>query len=321
MASYNGDLYAGIDKFHNEKRQIVPGRCFKYDPAAKEGSKWIDCGAPDNQNLETLMPFDGKLYCSTHYGIYIYQGDQKWQNIGFKPHNITQIHSIEAYRGKVHIGTWPQGYALRYEGDKKWAITGRLGIEEAKPGENEINEINDLAIHNGKMYAGVIPLSEVYRYESDGNWTMLKSLGQQPKTTRTDDATWRRLTAMASFQGKLYAGTGSCHGSTENTDPGDTLGRVYSIEAGHVVSHEHDIGHDWTHIAVVRRGKELQLYINGKLSTSSSTPAGREFDLTNTEPMLIGLGAQNYFTGAIAELRLYNKALDANAVQQLGAKK
>ena len=124
---------------------------------------------------------------------------------------------------------------------------------------------------------------------------------------------------MASYQGILYAGTGSVYGMSEDRDPDGTLGRVYSIQAGQIVSHENDIGGDWTHLTAVRRGAKLLLYVNGSLSASCTAPNDRLFDLSNTEPLLIGFGAQNYFTGAMSDLRLYDRALSDGEVKQLHA--
>jgi hypothetical protein len=311
MASFKGELYVGLDKL----KKTVPGKCFKYT-----GDAWVDCGAPDGENFENLLPFGGTLYGATHGSIFKYQGGKEWTCIGKLPFNINQIHSIEAYRGSLYIGTWPQGYALQYEGGEKWAIDGRLGVP-LKQGEREVNEINDLTVHNGKLYAGVIPKAEVYRYEGDREWTLLRSLAHKtPYDSKIAD-TWYRVTVMASYQGILYAGTGSVYGMSEDRDPDGTLGRVYSIQAGQVVSHEHDIGGGWTHLAVVRKGEVLQMYVNGKLSAACAAPKGRVFDLSNIEPLKIGFGAQNYFTGAMADLRLYDRALDVEDVKQLQANK
>ena len=303
MASFQGDLYVGLDHY------ALPGKCYRYS-----GSDWVDCGAPDGANLENLLPLGGTLYAATHGSIFQYDGGQKWTCIGDHPFGITQIHSLDVFCGRLHVGTWPQGYVLRYEGDKQWVNTGRLGLPPGKP---ECNEVNDLVVHNGKLYAGVIPKAEVYRYEADGQWTLLGSLGRRPDWARAKSPTWCRLTAMASYQGRLFAGTGSCQGRAQDVDPEGTLGRVYAAQVGQVVSHEHDIGAAWTHLAAVRRGAELRLYVNGRLSASSSAPGGRVFDLSNGLPLVIGFGAQTHFTGAMADLRLYGRALEAEEVKQL----
>ncbi|MBN2292415.1 MAG: LamG domain-containing protein [Pirellulales bacterium] len=307
MASFQGDLYVGLDSAFS-----VPGRCFKYTKGA-----WVYCGAPAEVNVENLLPLAGTLYGATHGSVFRYEGGEKWTCIGDHPFKITQIHSLDVYRGQLHIGTWPQGYVLRYEGDGQWTNTGRLGLPKGKP---ECNEVNDLTVYNGKLYAGVIPKSEAYRFEADGQWTLLGSLGRRPDWARDDSPTWCRVTVMASYQGKLFAGTGACQGRAADVDPDGTLGRVYAIQAGQVVSHEHDIGGGWTHLAVVRRGADLRLYVNGHLSMSSTAPEGRILDLSNSEPLSIGFGAQNYFTGAIADVRLYARALQAGEVARISGK-
>src|SRR5262249_58531870 len=54
MASYKGELYVGLDRVD---RASSPGRCFKHT-----GSEWVDCGAPDQENFENLLPLRGILY-------------------------------------------------------------------------------------------------------------------------------------------------------------------------------------------------------------------------------------------------------------------
>ena len=304
MGSFGGELYAGVDA-------IGGGKCFKYD-----GSKWADCGAPDGRNLECLLPVGGALYASTHGNVYRYEGGQAWTRIGLCPHQITQIHTMKSVAGRLWIGTWPQGYALRHEGGDAWAIVGRLGLPA---GERECNEINDLAVYNGKVYAGVIPKAQVYRYESDGQWTLLRSLAKRPDWHADRSPSWCRVTSLTSFRGRLFASTGSCQGRAVDVDPDETLGRVYALQAGQVVSHERDIGGDWTHLAVVRQGAELRLYVNGRPSISSQAPEGRAFDLANTQPMRIGFGAQGSFAGALADLRLYAGALAPDQIKELCA--
>ena len=120
LASYKGTLFAGIDR-------VGGGQLFRRD-----GERWVDCGAPDGRNLESLMPWDGALYVATHGNIYRYEADGKFTRVGQEPHDITQIHALHVFGGRLVAGTWPQGYVLRYAGGEKWDITGRLGLP---PGE------------------------------------------------------------------------------------------------------------------------------------------------------------------------------------------
>lgn len=168
---YNGELYGSIaDADRTEDKSHV----FRF----AGGKQWVDCGRPKPlDGAGCLLPFNGKLYCSSVFNIYEYQGGDEWKCVGEQPHGIEQIHSMTVLNGKLHIGTWPQGYALRYAGEKNWEIIGRLGLPV---GMRECNEINALSVYNGKVYAGVIPKAEVYRREKDGDWTMLNQLAQRP---------------------------------------------------------------------------------------------------------------------------------------------
>ena len=302
LASFAGELFAGLD-------DVGKGHAYKYD-----GRKWIDLGAPDGKNFECFLPWGGTLYAATHGNVYQYAGAQAWTKIGERPHDINQIHSMQVAGGKILLGTWPQGYVLRYAGGQKWDKIGRLGLP---PGEKLCNEVMDLVVYNGKLYAGLIPKAEVYRYEQDQKWTRLGSLATRPDWDVKNLFTWNRVTCLSSFHGRLYAGTGSCRGRAFDAAADASLGRVYSIQAGQVVSHEHDIGGAWTHLGAVRRGRKLELYVNGRLSASSELRQGPAFDLTTEVPMWIGFGSQNFFDGHIADLRWYQGALDLREIRRL----
>ncbi|MGE0608853.1 MAG: LamG-like jellyroll fold domain-containing protein [Pirellulales bacterium] len=302
LASFQGELYAGLDSAGG-------GLLFKYD-----GQEWINCGAPDGKNFECLLPVGGTLYASTHGNIYEYLGGKKWQRMGTAPHDINQIHSMQVFGGEILLGTWPQGYVLRRKGRDDWEKIGRLGLPE---GQNLCNEVMDLTVYNGKLYAGLIPHAEVYRYERDGDWKQLGSLAQRADWDERTTATWTRVTCLSAFRGRLYAGTGSCQGRALDAPVDPSLGRVQSIQAGQVVSHERDIGGDWTHIAAIRRGRDLELHINGRPTSVSTLRDGPLFDLTNTAPLWIGFGAQNFFHGQLADLRWYQGALDKAEIEKL----
>ena len=303
LGSFAGSLYAGMDK------GAGGGKVFRYN-----GDDWVDCGAPDGLNVEAFLPSGGKLYVATHGNIYRYEGDATWTCIGKGPHGITQIHCMAEIGGQLWIGTWPQGYVLRLEDSGQWTNTGRLGIPT---GLYDCNEVMDLRVHNGKLYAALIPKSQVWRYEADGNWTLMNSLASRPDWLPDDADTWCRVTCLNAYSGQLCAATGSCFSRAEHQDAEDTLGRVHGLKTGQVCSHEYDIGAGWTHVAAVRQGKETRLYINGALAALAHAPVRTTFDLSNTSPLYIGYGTQTYFKGAIANVRMYNIALSADAVRSL----
>ena len=51
----------------------------------------------------------------------------------------------------------------------------------------------------------------------------------------------------------------------------------------------------------------------------AATPECRALDLSNSEPLWIGFGAQTHFGGAISDVRLYARALKAEGVGQIHA--
>ena len=309
LGSYDGHLYAGLDADDGG------GRVYRLD-----GEHWVDCGAPDGRNVEGMLPMGGEFYVATHGNVYRYVGADQWEQIADCPYEINQIHSMAEVGGQLWIGTWPQGYVLRREADGSWTNTGRLGISE---GFYDCNEVMDLRVYNGKLYAGLIPKSQVWRYESDGHWTMVQSLGSRPDWSADEDAlaTWCRITSLGSYRGELIAATGTCVSRAEHQDPDDTLGRVWAWRAGVVASHEHDIGDAWTHVAACRRGRQVELYINGALSAVSELPARTSMDISTATPLLIGHGPQAPFAGDLADLRLYDQALPAAAVAALAGKR
>ena len=306
MASFQGELYVGLD------RGGGAGWCYRL-----ADDKWVDCGGFDEgDNFECLFALGGVLYGSSHFAVYRYEGGTQWTELARKPHGITQIHSMHEIDGKLAIGTWPQGYVLRLEDDGSWTNMGRLGIPEGD-GVAEINEINSLLMHNGKFYAGVLPKAQVYRYERDGQWTLLANLASRMDYDEAICPTWSRVVSLTTHGGKMFAATGASQARAIDVDAELTVGRVLSAQVGQMASHEDDIGGEWTHLAAVRDGKQLCLYVNGELSGHSVAPAGQSFDLNNAQPLTIGRGTTGTFDGAISDVRLYRGALSRHAVGEL----
>ena len=156
-----------------------------------------------------------------------------------------------------------------------------------------------MGVYNGKLYAGTLPLGQVYRYDGEDHWTCTGQLDTTP------DVKYRRAWSSAVFQGKLYYGT-------------LPSGKVFCLEAGRSATCGHQLEPGWRHLAAVRRGGMLKLYIDGKEVGTSSTFDPSQYDLTNEEPLKIGFGQHDYFHGSLCDLRLYRGALSAGEIEQLG---
>ena len=91
------------------------------------------------------------------------------------------------------------------------------------------------------------------------------------------------------------------------------------MQAGRCISYDRDLGPGWKHLAAVRRGDRLELYVNGQLAATSSTFAPADYDLTNDVRLRIGFGEVDYFSGQIREVRLYERALEGREIAELAA--
>jgi hypothetical protein len=309
LASFDGRLYAGDDR----------GMVHRMDA---EGT-WSCCGQLGaHDRVNALMVHQGRLYGAPHGAIFRYDGGARWTCVGGAPDRRdglfgeNQTHTLQVYQGHLWAGMWPQGKVLRYEGGPgEWTDTGQLGIATDV---YRINEVNDLTVYNGKLYTGALPLGEVYRYEQDGEWTGVGRLVHNEQMNPTDIFSWNRVPCMAVFQGRLFAGTSTCHGIA-SAAPHPGVGRVWSVEAGRNACFDGDLGSRWRHVAVVRGAERLTIYVDGAAAASSAPWGGQCLDLATTEPLVIGAGAQGTLHGWMADVRLYDSALGEKEIIELAA--
>ena len=308
LASFDAQLYAATDDC-----------CiYRYDGDAA----WTRCGdlADLSTKVFSMMPYRGKLYATGRETVHRYDGGTIWTpaSEGLLEDFITrQLHTLQVYEGQLYTANWPEGTVLRYEGARRWTDRGVVGIDTDT---FKINEINDLTVYNGKLYAGVLPKAQVWRYEGARRWTLVEQLVTNPQW-RADDpigASWNRVPCLTVFQGRLYAGTSTCHGRAETGCTTDA-GKVFAWEAGKSVSYDDDLGCDWHHLTAVMETDRLKLYIDGKLTATSSKFDPAMYDLCATVPLRIGFGPQDYFSGSMSGLRLYDRALTASEVEAVFA--
>ena len=195
--------------------------------------------------------------------------------------DTTQVYSFAVYQGRLHVCTWPNGSVFVYDPPSKnvWTNVGRLGEEK---------EVMGVAVYNGKLYAGTLPLGAVFRYDGPNRWTLTGQLDTTP------DVTYRRVWSMAVYQGRLFAGT-------------LPSGHVFSLEAGKCATYDRELAPGWRHVAAVKAGGPLKLYVDGQCVATSSQFDPAEYDLSNPSPLRIGFGQHDYFNGRMRDLRLYRR--------------
>jgi len=310
FASFQGQMYATTS--------VLNKRIYR----RAGDKKWEACGEPlPGEGTCAIQVYRGALHAAGNGGtIFRYEGGSSWKLIGDRPYDMNQVHSLDVYQGRLYAGTWPYGQVIRYEADNEWSDCGRMGLGTTRP--RPIDEIMDLTVYNGKLYGTAIPRAEVYRYDGDRRWTRLARFGTNPDFSEYQHPTWRRVTGMAVYAGRLFAGTGTCscddyRANDLNLD--ENAGRVFCMEAGHNVTYDDDIGLGWTHIAAIRTSESLDLYVNGARVSTRPVSIKQPCDVSNGASLLIGLGEQNYFTGKMRDARFYAGPLSGEQIEQLAS--
>lgn len=258
---------------------------FRYDG----GTAWTDLGTPSGRRVEALCVYNGAVYGGGYDAgeVYRYTPEEGWETVGALEGN-TQTYGFAVYRGALLVGTWPSGAVYQYESPGHWRHVGRLGEEK---------EVMPLVVHNGQLLGGTLPLAEVYRYSGRQTWQSLGRLDTTP------DVTYRRVWCLASFQGQLFAGT-------------LPSGRVYRANVGPCATCDRPLASGWRHLAGVRQGGELTLYVSGERAGVSQR-FDAAVDISCDAPLRIGRGEHDFFAGKIRDVRLYRRALATVEIAKL----
>ena len=279
LGVYKGDLYATTLK--------QPGfGLYRY----AGGTDWAYCGNPGRRVLNPCT-YNGGLYLVSYDapgGPFRFD-DAGWSYTGgtLDP-PIHQDYCFAVYGGRLHLSTWPQAYVHRLEDAGTWKACGRPADELETMG---------MMVYNGKLYAGTLPSSKVYRLDNGDTWT---PVGDQLDTA---EGKYRRAWSMALYGGELFCGT-------------LPSGKVFSLRAGACLTLDHALAPGWRHLAAVRSGRTLALYVDGAPAGTCTMPDGPAFDLATGRGLKIGAGPGDYFNGWMRDLRIYREALPETALRQ-----
>lgn len=307
LATYRGKLYVTGFNIGPD-----PGHVYEY----LGNQQWKACGEFQGWP-HTLVVHDGKLFTAYPQGeVFAYDGSA-WEPLGNPFGSLdecNQIHSMGIYHGELYAGSWPKGkVAVRRNG--AWVDLGRLG---------DATEVVGLAVYNGSFYAGTIPRAELFRYGGPGDWTSLRRLfdppGYEPVPVGSgakEVEDWSRASSLGVFNGKLFVATATCHRTRIDPPRADEVrGKVFSFSTGSCISYDRDLGDGWQSVAAVRRGKQLELYVQGQL-VSRQAQETSPLDVSVDVALRIGFGPQGYFRGQLREVRLYHRALESAEIRTL----
>ncbi len=342
LAVFDGQLYAGTGKYRvagsslpESENTTLGGHIFRY---AGE-SKWIDCGRlAESETVGGMVVYRNRLYASSLYrpaGFFRYEGGTTWKDVGSPPRpadlpgettqmrveamgvyngwlyatsydggrvfrfdgeswfdcgqlaDNTQSYAFAILQGRLYVGTWPSGRVYRFDEPHQWTDVGRLGEEL---------EVMGMLVHNGRLIAGTLPLAEVYEFDNTSSWKKLTRLDHTP------DVRYRRAWTMAEHDGRLFCST-------------LPSGKIYSWRAGRVAMAGKAFAAGWHHVAAVRSGGSIHLYVDGLLASTQSGFNAADYDLTCDQPLRIGFGPNDYFKGKLSDVRLYGRVLTVEEIQ------
>jgi len=98
-------------------------------------------------------------------------------------------------------------------------------------------------------------------------------------------------------------------------------GRIFSFEAGSNITWGDPMPAGWHHVAAVKSGDHLLLYVDGSQVAQSTSSDLSRFDLNNQCALRIGFGSNDYLLGRMADLRLYQRALHSSEIRRLSKNK
>ncbi|MFG0331849.1 MAG: LamG-like jellyroll fold domain-containing protein [Maioricimonas sp. JB049] len=287
LVVYRGHLYASS--------LYRPAGFFRYDG----GTTWTDCGCPvrpddlpgdtSHMRVEALGVFDGWLYATSYDGGRVFRFDgERWFDCGQLGEN-TQTYAFAVRQGDLYVGTWRSGRVYRFEEPHQWTDVGRLGDEL---------EVMGMLVHNGRLIAGTLPLAEVYEFDGDSTWKRLTQLDDTPQVQ------YRRAWTMAEHGGRVFCST-------------LPSGHIYSWRAGRVAMSGTALTPEWHHVAAIRTGSTIALYVDGALAAREEADEIGDFDLDCEKPIRIGAGPNDFFKGRLSDVRLYGRALSAAEIRKL----
>jgi hypothetical protein len=312
LAVFQGKLYASA-LYH-------PPGFFRY-----EGDQtWKECELPlqppdaegnsKAMRVEALAAYHGALYGTSYDGGRVFRFDgEHWEDCGQLGEN-SQTYSIAVYEGHLYVGTWPSGRVYRFEAPNKWVDCGRLGEEL---------EVMGMLVHNGRLIAGTLPLAEVYQFGRSllPEGTLQATTSPEPQQSRsargtywqklarldhTPDVRYRRAWCMAEHAGQVFCST-------------LPSGKIYSWRAGRVAMADRALSEGWRHVAAIRSGNALRIFVDGQQVAEETGFEPTEFNLSTEQPLQIGFGSNDYFQGRLSNIRLYRRALTADDISMLRA--
>jgi hypothetical protein len=97
-------------------------------------------------------------------------------------------------------------------------------------------------------------------------------------------------------------------------------GHIYSFQAGASVMAGNAEPAGWRHVAAVKHGDRLRLYVNGEQVAQSRPLDAAQYDLDVDKPLQLGFGQNDYFLGRLRDVRIYDRQLEPAELKVLSTR-
>ncbi|MBI3297578.1 MAG: VCBS repeat-containing protein [Elusimicrobia bacterium] len=181
LEAYNGRLYAGLSS----------GRLMQYEPSNGRWELLHVFAAPPGVGVQSLGVYDGRLFAGANPNVYVL--DTSTWSLSFTA--SASILALKAYDGKLFAATNNSGIISQFDG-QAWTVSN-------DPPETESSV---LTVHAGRLYAASAEPSNgrLYAYDAK-SWVLVRTLPNAAD----------KISALAAFGGRLYAGLEPASGNAE----------------------------------------------------------------------------------------------------------
>jgi len=227
LCVFNNKLYGGT---------YPNGRLFEWNGT----NAWVEVAPQLNsqQTIQSLCVFNGKLYGGTYNGgrLFEWNSTNAWVEVAPQLNSQTAIWSLCVFNGKLYGGAYGGGRLFEWNGTNAWVEVATRYLYEGG--------LFSLNVFNGKLYGGTSTFGYLFRWNDLNAWTSVAmgnvnspvygaalfdhsiyAIRYWTTYNITKLHRWNRVNAwttvitptsvfgdfisIASFNGVLYAGTGT----------------------------------------------------------------------------------------------------------------
>jgi glucose/arabinose dehydrogenase len=231
---------------------------------------------------------------------------KSWSDGGSASHSVTTPAVAATYTATFSQSTAPPGLVAAYSFD---AGTGTTAADSS--GSGNVGTIS------GATWTAAGKYGSALSFDGTSNWVTVNDSNSLDLTSSLTLEAWVKPTALgASWRTVLFKEKpgGMVYSLYANQDTTRPIGQVF-VGSERNATGTAALGlNTWTHLASTYDGANLRLYVNGTLATTTAVTGAMT---PSTGALRIGGNSiwSEWFSGAIDDVRVYNRALAQSEIQ------